>query len=182
MEVEAPSDVAAGGGATSLVNIGEGVVDPPQTSVNAAAHEDASSSELDTLQPGNTTITSDSGAELRKENISIPLSTEEENVKSIDIGAAGTVDSLASDLADTEKGAIHDDASISVDGIVAASENLAEGQGLEVESASGNVEMQHPPSSLPESLPDDASLVFARGDQVKVVGCSLLLSSILFFI
>ncbi|XP_056859471.1 trans-Golgi network-localized SYP41-interacting protein 1 isoform X2 [Raphanus sativus] len=177
-EVEAPPNVAAGGGATSRLNIGEEVADPPQTSVNAAAHDDgsvdASSSQLDTLQPGNTTVTSDSGAELRKvvvtseSDISIPLSTEEENVKSIDIGAAGTVDSLASDLADTEKGATHDDASISVDGIVAAPENLAEGQGVEVESGPGNVEMQHSRSSLPESIPDDASLICARGDQVKV--------------
>ncbi|KAJ0251826.1 Nucleoporin [Hirschfeldia incana] len=180
-EAGAPSDVAAGGGgATSHVKIGEEVVDPPQTSETAAAHEDvlvdASSSELDMLQPGNTTATSDGGAELRNEvansesDISIPLSTEEENVKSIDIGVAGTVDSLPDDPADTKKGVTHDEASsISVDGIFAASENLAEGQRFEVESRSGNVEMQHPPSSLPGSIPD-ASLICERGDQVKAVG------------
>ncbi|KAL0872836.1 hypothetical protein Bca101_022541 [Brassica carinata] len=174
-EAEPPSDVAAGG-ATSHVNIGEEVVDPPQTSVNAAAHKDvsvdASLSELAT--PGNTTSTSDSGAELRKEvansenDITVSLSTEEENLKSIDIGSAGTVDSL-SDAAGTEKGVTHEDASISVYGISATSENLAEGQGVEVESGSGKVEMQHPPSSLPESIPD-ASLICARGDQVNDVG------------
>lgn len=101
------------GGASSHVNIGEEVVDPPPTSVNAAANSDVS---VDTLQPGNTTATSDSGDEPRKEvansenDISVALSTEEENVKSIDIGAAGAVDSLTSDLADTEKGVTHDDA------------------------------------------------------------------------
>ncbi|CDY27728.1 BnaA05g31370D [Brassica napus] len=111
-EAEAPSDVAVGG-ASSHVNIGEEVVDPPPTSVNAAANSDVS---VDTLQPGNTTATSDSGDEPRKEvansenDISVALSTEEENVKSIDIGAAGAVDSLTSDLADTEKGVTHDDA------------------------------------------------------------------------
>ncbi|CAH8328369.1 unnamed protein product [Eruca vesicaria subsp. sativa] len=170
-EAEPLSDVAAGG-ASSDVNIGVEVVDPPQTSENAAAHKDVSSSEPDTFQPGSTTETSDSGAEQRKEvvnsenDMSVSLSTEEENVKSIDIGAAGTVDSLTSDPADTEKGVTHDDASISVDRVFAASENLAEGQGVEVESGSGNVEMQHPPSSLSESIPD-VSLIRTRGDQVK---------------
>ncbi|CAG7886580.1 unnamed protein product [Brassica rapa] len=112
-EAEAPSDVAVGG-ASSHVNIGEEAVDPPPTSENAAANSDVS---VDTLQPGNTTATSDtSGDEPRKEvansenDISVALSTEEENVKSIDIGAAGTVDSLTSDPADTEKGVTHDDA------------------------------------------------------------------------
>ncbi|KAH0940952.1 hypothetical protein HID58_000589 [Brassica napus] len=111
-EAEAPSDVAVGG-ASSHVDIGEEVVDPPPTSVNAAANSDVS---VDTLQPGNTTATSDSGDEPRKEvansenDISVALSTEEENVKSIDIGAAGAVDSLTSDPADTEKGVTHDDA------------------------------------------------------------------------
>ena len=101
------------GGASSHVNIGEEAVDPPLTSVSAAANSDVS---VDTLQPGNTTATSDSGDEPRKEvansenDISVALSTEEENVKSIDIGAAGAVDSLTSDPADTEKGVTHDDA------------------------------------------------------------------------
>ncbi|KAG2249779.1 hypothetical protein Bca52824_089407 [Brassica carinata] len=144
-EAEAPSDVAAGG-VSSHVNIGEEAVDHE----NAAAHKDvsvgASSSELDTLQPGNTTETFDSGADLRKEvgnsesDISVALYTEEENVKSIDIGGAGAVDFLISDPADTEKRVTHDDASISVDGIFPVSGNLAEGLGVEVESGSGNEE------------------------------------------
>ncbi|XP_013596053.1 PREDICTED: centromere-associated protein E-like isoform X1 [Brassica oleracea var. oleracea] len=158
-EAEAPSDVAAGG-VSSHVNIGEEAVDHE----NAAAHKDvsvvASSSELDTLQPGNTTATSDSGADLRKEvgnsesDISVALYTEEANMKSIDIGGAGAVDSLISDPADTEKRVTHDDASISVDGIFPVSGNLAEGLGVEVESGSGNEEKHHQPSSLPDSVPD----------------------------
>ena len=164
----------AAGGVSSHVNIGEEAVDHE----NAAAHKDvsvvASSSELDTLQPGNTTATSDSGADLRKEvansksDISVALYTEEENVKSIDIGGAGAVDSLISDPADTEKRVTHDDASISVDGIFPVSGNLAEGLGVEVESGSGNEEKHHQPSSLPDSVPD--------------VGCSLLLFMLLFSI
>lgn len=185
----------AAGGATSHANIGEVVVDSPQTSANALAHEDVpvhgSSSEPDTLQPGNTSSTSDSGAELRKEvvnsenDISIPLSTEEESMKSIDSGAAGTVDSLTAGPADSEKGTTHDDASISVDVIIAASGNLAECEGVEVASGSGNVENPHQPSSLHAFIPD-VSLIRARGDQVTDVGCSLLLfmhlSPIIFFI
>uniref|UniRef100_A0A1J3ILL0 Uncharacterized protein n=2 Tax=Noccaea caerulescens TaxID=107243 RepID=A0A1J3ILL0_NOCCA len=177
-EPEAPSNVAAGG-ATSHANIGEVVVDSPQTSANALAHEDVpvhgSSSEPDTRQPGNTSSTSDSGAELRKEvvnsenDISIPLSTEEESMKSIDSGAAGTVDSLTAGPADSEKGTTHDDASISVDVIIAASGNLAEGEGVEVASGSGYVENPHQPSSLHAFIPD-VSLIRARGDQVTDVG------------
>ncbi|CAA7015255.1 unnamed protein product [Microthlaspi erraticum] len=177
-EAEAPSNVAAGG-ATSHVNIGEEVVDSPRTYANALAQEyvpvHGSSSEPDTLQPENTTSTSDSGAELRKEvvdsenDISIPLSTEEENTKSVDSGAAGTVDSLTSGPADSEKGITHDDASISVDGISAASGNLADGEGVEVASGSGNVENPHQPSS-PHAFIPDVSLIRARGDQVTDVG------------
>nr|VDD48336.1 unnamed protein product [Brassica oleracea] len=167
-EAEAPSDVAAGG-VSSHVNIGEEAVDHE----NAAAHKDvsvgASSSELDTLQPGNTTETFDSGADLRKEvgnsesDISVALYTEEENVKSIDIGGAGAVDFLISDPADTEKRVTHDDASISVDGIFPVSGNLAEGLGVEVESGSGNEEKHHQPSSLPDSVPDVVLICFWVG-------------------
>ncbi|CAN7070188.1 unnamed protein product [Brassica oleracea var. botrytis] len=169
-EAEAPSDVAAGG-VSSHVNIGEEAVDHE----NAAAHKDvsvvASTSELDTLQPGNTTATSDSGADLRKEvansesDISVALYTEEENVKSIDIGGAGAVDSLISDPADTEKRVTHDDASISVDGIFPVSGNLTEGLGVEVESGSGNEEKHHQPSSLPDSVPDVGKMQEDDGSQ-----------------
>ncbi|CAH2077357.1 unnamed protein product, partial [Thlaspi arvense] len=170
-EAEAPANVAA-----SHVNIGEEVVDSPQTSANALAHEyvsvHGSSSEPDTLQPGNTPETSDNGAELRKEvansenDISISLSpTEEENMKSIDSGAAGTIDSLTSDPAHSGKGVTHDDAPISVDGIFAASGNPAEGEGVEVASGSGNVENPHQPSPLHEFIPD-VSLIRPRGDQI----------------
>lgn len=190
-QAEAPPNVSAGG-ATSHVNVGEEVVDSAQTSANTKAHEyvsvHGSSSEPETPQPGNTTATSDNGAELRKDvvnsesDISISLSTEEENKKSINSGA---VDSLTSDPTDSEKGVTHGDASINVDGIFTASGNLAEGEGVEVESVSGNVEYPHQPSSLHEFIPD-VSLIQARGDQVTDVGCSLLLfmlsSSIIFFI
>ncbi|VVB10825.1 unnamed protein product [Arabis nemorensis] len=137
-EAEAPSNVAAGG-ATSHMNSGEEVVDSPQTSANALAPEyvsvHGSSSESDTIQPGNTTETSDSGAELRKE-------------------------------VNSEKGVTHDDASINGDRSFAASGNLAEGEGVEVQSGSGNVEKpQHQPASLHDSIPD-VSLISARGDQV----------------
>ncbi|XP_019086636.1 PREDICTED: nucleoporin nup211-like isoform X2 [Camelina sativa] len=175
-EAEAPSHVAAGG-AASHVNVGEEVVDSPQTSANAKAHEDVSvhgsASEPDTTQPVNTT--SDDGSEVRKEvvnsenDISISLSTEEENMKSINSGRDGTVDSLTSDPADSEKGVIHDDASINADEIFAASGNIAEGKGVEVESGSGSVEKPHQPSSLHEYIPD-VSLIRARGDQVTDVG------------
>lgn len=191
-EAEAPSHVATGG-ATSHVNVGEEVVDSPQTSANTKAHEyvsvHGSSSEPDMPQPGNTT--SDDGSEVRKvvvnseKDISISLTTEEENMESINSGVAGTVDSLTSDPADSEKGVTHDDASINIDGIFAASGNIAEGEGVEVESGSGNVEKPHQPSSLHKNIPD-VSLIRARGDQVTDVGCSLLLfmllSSIIFFI
>ncbi|KAL1210429.1 Trans-Golgi network-localized SYP41-interacting protein 1 [Cardamine amara subsp. amara] len=172
-QAEAPSNVA--GEATSHVNVGEEVVDSIQTSANTKAHEyvsvHGSSSEPETPQPGNTTATSDNGAELRKEvvnsesDISISLSTEEENKKSIDSGAAGTVDSVTSDPADSEKGVTHGDASINVDGIFTASGNLAEGEGVEVESVSGNVEKPHQHEFIP-----DVSLIRARGDQVTDVG------------
>ncbi|EOA15882.1 hypothetical protein CARUB_v10003961mg [Capsella rubella] len=169
-EAEAPSHVAEGG-ATSHVNVGEEVVDSPQSSANAKAHKfvsvHGSSSEPDTPQPGNTT--SDDGSEVRKEvvnsenDISISLSTEEENMKSINSGVAGTVDSSTSDPADSEKGVTHDDASVKE--ILAASGNIAEGEGVEVESGSGNEEKPHQPSSLHECIPD-VSLIRARGDQV----------------
>ncbi|CAH8274697.1 unnamed protein product, partial [Arabidopsis lyrata] len=124
-------------------------------------------------QPGNTT--SDDVSEVRKEvvnsenDISISLSTEEENMKSINGGVAGTVGSLTSDPADSEKGVTHDDASINVDGIFTSSGNIAEGEGVEVEGGSGNVEKPHQPSSLHEGIPD-VSLIRARGDQVTDVG------------
>ncbi|KAL0891372.1 hypothetical protein Bca101_015355 [Brassica carinata] len=147
-EAEAPS----AGGDTSHVSIGDEVVDSQQTSADALSHEyvlvHGSSSEPDTLQPGNTTV--------------------EENMKSIDSKEAGAVDSLTSGHADSEKGVTHGDASISVDGVLAASGNLAEGE-VEVESGSGNVEKPHQPSSLPEFIPD-VSLSGARGDQVTDVG------------
>ncbi|XP_010447514.1 PREDICTED: nucleoporin nup211-like isoform X2 [Camelina sativa] len=171
-EAEAPSHEAAGG-ATSHVNVGEEVVDSPQTSANAEAHENVSvhgsASEPDPPQPVNTT--SDDGSEVRKEvvnsenDISISLSTEEENIKSVNSGTDGTVDSLTSDPADSEKGVIHDDASINVDEISAASGNIGEGKRVEVESGSGSVEKPHQPSSLHEYIPD-VSLIRARGDQV----------------
>ncbi|KAG7618041.1 hypothetical protein AtNW77_Chr4g0310061 [Arabidopsis thaliana] len=174
-EAQAPSPVTVGG-ATSHVNVAEEVVDSPQTSSDTKAHEyvsvHGSSSEPDALQPGHTT--SNDGSEARKEvvnsenDISKSLSTEEENVKSINSGVAGTVDSLISDPADSEKGVTHDDAS-NVDGIFAASGNIAEGEGVEVEGGSGNVEKPHQPSSLQEYIPD-VSLIRARGDQVTDVG------------
>lgn len=118
-------------------------------------------------------------------DISISLSTEEENMKSINGGVAGTVGSLTSDPADSEKGVTHDDASINVDEIFTSSGNIAEGEGVEVEGGSGNVEKPHQPPSLHEGIPD-VSLIRARGDQVTDVGCSLLLfmllSSIIFLI
>ncbi|KAF3488501.1 hypothetical protein F2Q69_00057810 [Brassica cretica] len=163
---EAPS----AGGATSHVNIVDEVVDSPQTSADALSHEyvlvHGSSSEPDTLQTGNTTATSDSGAELGKDT-GISLSTVDENMKSIDRTAAGAVDSVTSERADSEKGVTHDDASISVDGVFTASGNLAKGEGVEVES--GDLEKPHQPSSSPEFIPD-VSLSGARGDQVTDVG------------
>lgn len=166
------------------MKIDEEVVDSPQTSADALSQEyvlvHGSSSEPDTLQPGNTTATSDSGAELGKDisnpeiDTAISLSTVEENVKRIDSTAAGAVDSLTSEHADSEKGVTHEDASISVDRVFAASGNLAEGEGVEVESGSGNVEKPLQPFSSPEFIPD-VSLSGARGDQVTDVGCSLLL-------
>ena len=157
------------------MNIVDEVVDSPQTSADALSHEyvlvHGSSSEPDTLQTGNTTATSDSGAELGKDT-GISLSTVDENMKSIDRTAAGAVDSVTSEHADSEKGVTHDDASISVDGVFTASGNLAKGEGVEVES--GDLEKPHQPSSSPEFIPD-VSLSGARGDQVTDVGCSLLL-------
>ncbi|CAN8273307.1 unnamed protein product [Cochlearia groenlandica] len=177
-EAEAPSHVAAEG-ITSNVESGEHVSDSPQTSANALAQEyvtvHGSSLEPVTPQPGNITSTSDSGAELRTDvvnsenDISISLSTKEENMKSIDIGVAGKVDLLTPDRADSEKGVTHDDASINVDGSFAASGNVVEGEGVEIASGSGNVEKPDQPSSLHEFIPD-VSLIRTRGDHVTDVG------------
>ena len=166
------------------MNIVDEVVDSPQASADALSHEcvlvHGSSSEPDTLLPGNTTATADSGAELGKDifnpedDTGISLSTVEEDMKRIDSTAAGAVKSVTSEHADSEKGVTRDDASISVDGVFAASGDLAEGEGVEVESGSGDVEKPHQPSSSPEFIPD-VSLSGARGDQVTDVGCSLLL-------
>ncbi|CAH8387483.1 unnamed protein product [Eruca vesicaria subsp. sativa] len=125
------SDEAVTGGAGSHVKIGGEVVDSPQASADALSQEyvlvHGSSSEPDTIQPGNTAETSGSGVEKGK-NLLNP----------------------------------ENDAFNSVDGVFAASGNLAEGEGVEVEKP-------HQPSSLPEFIPD-VSLSGARGDQVTDVG------------
>ncbi|KAH0935939.1 hypothetical protein HID58_013056 [Brassica napus] len=173
------AEALSAGGATSHVNIVDEVVDSPQASADALSHEyvlvHGSSSEPDTLLPGNTTATADSGAELGKDILNpeddtgISLSTVEEDMKRIDSTAAGAVKSVTSEHAYSEKGVTRDDASISVDGVFAASGDLAEGEGVEVESGSGDVEKPHQPSSSPEFIPD-VSLSGARGDQVTDVG------------
>lgn len=95
---------------------------------------------------GNIIVIVDSGVELGKDifnfedDIGILLFIVEEDMKRIDSIVVGVVKFVIFEYVDFEKGVICDDVFISVDGVFVVFGDLAEGEGVEVESGFGDVE------------------------------------------